>query len=100
MINEFGTDSGDPGEWIDNKVNPAHYKRGPVIDIAGYRHQLEAIEVIRHIRDARLANALKYVWRVAFGGKSDDRADISKAAWYLTDWLNHPIDDKDNTDGN
>lgn len=94
------TDAGDPTAWIDSKVNPAHYKRGPVIDAAGYRHQVEAIEVIRHIRDSRLANAMKYVWRIAFGGKDDNHADAEKARWYLRDYIDNPINDKDNTDGN
>lgn len=48
---------------------------------------LECIEVIRHIRDMRLATAMKYIWRVAFGGKGNDREDIAKAIWYLNDWL-------------
>lgn len=74
---------------MNDPVNPKHYKRGPIID----GRQTEAIEVIRHIRDARLANALKYIWRVGFGGKENNRADISKAVWYLQDWLDHPIDE-------
>lgn len=52
--------------------------------------RVECIEVIRHIRDMRLANAMKYIWRVAFGGKNNDREDIEKAVWYLRDWLDNP----------
>ena len=90
----MSTDAGDPEQWIDDKVNPAHYKRGPVIDALGYPYQVEAIEVIRWIHDARLANAMKYLWRVAFGGKEDDVADLNKAVWYIHDALDHPVDEK------
>lgn len=62
---------------MSDAVNPDHYKRGPV----------EAIEVLRHVTDWRLGNAMKYTWRVAFGGKGNDREDIEKAIWYLNDWL-------------
>ena len=79
--------------------HPPHYTRGPSITImaherglfAPFRRSVECIEVIRHVRDMRLANAMKYVWRVAFGGKKDDREDIEKAIWYLTDWLENPV---------
>ena len=49
-------------EEASDMVNPQHYKRGPVID----GRPTEAIEVIRWVRDARLANAFRYLWRVAF----------------------------------
>lgn len=52
---------------------------------------VECIEVIRHIADMRLATAVKYIWRVAFGGKANDREDIEKAIWYLNDWLGNPL---------
>ena len=77
--------------------HPSHYTRGPSIEVSlGYdgiksiTRVVECIEVIRHIKDMRLATAMKYIWRVAFGGKIDDREDIQKAIWYLTDWLDHP----------
>lgn len=63
--------------------HPPHYTRGPGI---------ECIQVVRHIRDMRLANAVKYTWRVAFGGKNDNAEDIKKAIWYLNDYLENPID--------
>ena len=53
---------------------------------------VECIDVIRAIADYRLAAAMKYIWRVAFGGKANDREDILKAIWYLNDWLNHPAE--------
>lgn len=53
---------------------------------------IECIHVIRWIKDMRLATAVKYIWRVAFGGKENDREDIEKAIWYLKDWLANPVD--------
>lgn len=65
--------------------SPRHYR--------GHPGGIECIQVIRHVRDMRLANAMKYTWRVAFGGKGNDREDIKKAIWYLQDWLDNPIGD-------
>ena len=76
-------------------VNPDHYKRGPAID----GRTVEAIEVIRHIRDSRLANAQRYLWRIAFGGKWNNAEDAQKIIWYLNDYLNHPIDEPRHTSG-
>lgn len=82
---------------MSDMVNhPPHYTRGPFVrhplsPIANVGRVLECIEVIRHINDLRLATAMKYIWRVAFGGKENDREDIKKAIWYLTDWLDNPI---------
>lgn len=59
-------------------VNPLHYRSHP----AG----IEAIDVIRHATNYNLGTALKYIWRVMWGGKGDDMQDISKAIWYLQDW--------------
>ena len=70
--------------------HPQHYTRGPVVIRGPLGYRIECIEVIRHIADMRLANAMKYIWRVAFGGKANDREDIEKAIWYLQDWLNNP----------
>lgn len=80
---------------MSDMVNhPEHYKRGPKIEIdQQWKLVVECIEVIRHIRDMRLANAMKYIWRVAFGGKANDREDIQKAIWYLNDWLNNSLED-------
>lgn len=84
---------------VDLVSHPPHYTRGPLLRIVRgdrfsgeiIRHALECIEVIRHIGDMRLANAMKYTWRVAFGGKENDRQDIEKAIWYLQDWLDNPL---------
>lgn len=79
--------------------HPPHYTRGPKVfaTLAATSgpnpasRVLECIEVIRHIQDVRLATAIKYIWRVAFGGKENDRQDIEKAIWYLRDWLNNEV---------
>ncbi len=93
-------------------VEPPHYKRGPVIkgDIGSkitqgqgaWSHVVQCIEVMRHIKDPRLATAFKYLWRVAFGGKREpgetrtqreiDTRDIESAVWYLQDWLSNPTE--------
>lgn len=76
-------------------VNPQHYKRGPKVSFSvGRQHQtrtLECIEVVRAVPDYRLGNAIRYIWRVAFGGKWNNREDILKAIWYLTDFLENPV---------
>lgn len=85
--------------------HPAHYTRGPrvvfevpnlpvdgtVLPPMQVSRPVECIEVIRYITDGRLFNAMKYIWRVAFGGKANDREDIEKAIWYLNDWLDNPL---------
>lgn len=83
--------------------HPPHYERGPRVVASSLSHEigsgnfiaatrvLECIEVIRYITDIRLANAVKYIWRVAFGGKENDRQDIEKAIWYLRDWLDNEV---------
>lgn len=90
---------------VDMVNHPPHYTRGPrvMVEVPNLPMDgtplppmqvsriLECIEVIRHIHDMRLATAMKYIWRVAFGGKKDNREDIQKAAWYLNDWLQNPL---------
>jgi Protein of unknwon function (DUF3310) len=77
---------------VDMVNHPPHYTRGPKID----GRVIECIEVIRWILDGRLYTAMKYIWRVAFGGKTsdpqNDREDIGKAIWYLQDWLDNPVE--------
>lgn len=88
------TDKPEP----DMVNHPPHYKRGPKIKIFEQGRWtpslriIECIEVIRWIQDPRLYTAMKYIWRVAFGGKSNDREDINKAVWYLRDWLENPVE--------
>ena len=55
--------------------------------------EVQCIDVIRNITDIRLATAVKYIWRVAFGGKFNNVEDIKKAIWYLNDWLDNQIVD-------
>lgn len=93
-------------------VNPPHYQRGPVVEgdigsnitkgIGKWRYAIKCIDVMRAIKDPRLATAFKYIWRVAFGGKCEpgmeqatqrerDERDINSAVWYLQDWLKHEV---------
>lgn len=58
--------------------HPSHYTAHP----AG----IEAIEVLRHSTDYDLGQAMKYIWRVMWGGKHNNIEDIGKAIWYLEDW--------------
>lgn len=67
-------------------VNPQHYRRGPTVR----GETVECIEIVRTIRDYRLATAMKYIWRVGFSGKWDDQEDIRKAMWYLNDFIENP----------
>ncbi|ACF34017.1 hypothetical protein PHAEDRUS_53 [Mycobacterium phage Phaedrus] len=79
---------------VDMVNHPPHYRRGPEVQCPECEHRftVQCIQVIRHIRDMRLATAVKYLWRVGFGGKADDREDVDKARWYCQDWLDNPID--------
>lgn len=98
---------GSPPKSKPDMVNhPPHYTRGPRILVPPRgilsEHSddgrpwmiIECIQIIRHIKDVRLATAVKYIWRVAFGGKTNNREDIAKAVWYLNDWLENPIEDQ------
>ena len=87
-------------ETIDMVNHPSHYisDRGPkvVLDkvvskIHGGVYWVECIDIIRHIKDPRLFTAMKYIWRVAFGGKGDDDEDIRKAIFYLNDWRENKV---------
>lgn len=63
--------------------HPAHYTGHPTI---------EAIEVLEHVQDYRLGTAMKYLWRIAFGGKHDSVEDAKKAVWYINRWLEKQSD--------
>ena len=82
-------------ELIDMVNHPPHYTRGPSISSRGKAVRvIECIEVIRWIKDPRLFSAMKYIWRVAFGGKGDgskNHEDIQKAIWFLNDYLDNKV---------
>jgi hypothetical protein len=62
---------------IDDPVkHPAHYTRHP--------GGIECIQVTEAMPFC-LGNAVKYIWRVAFGGKEGQPTiqDLEKAAWYI-----------------
>ncbi len=61
---------------MNDEVNhPSYYTSHP--------KGIECINVIEDCKSVRLANVLKYIWRVCWGGKSDDLSDLKKAKWYL-----------------
>lgn len=53
---------------------------------------VECIELMRRIKDPRIATVFKYVWRIAFGGKFDDDEDAGKGVFYLQDFVGHKVD--------
>jgi len=60
----------------DDMVNsPPHYQ--------GHPKGIECIDVIEDFNSPNLANVVKYVWRVVFGGKWDDLEDLRKSKWYI-----------------
>jgi hypothetical protein len=73
--------------------HPPHYTRGPQVECPHCEtvFTLEAIEVLRYVKDFRLATAMKYLWRVAFGGKVDDAEDVKKSVWYSNDFVKNPL---------
>ena len=55
--------------------HPPHYTAHP--------KGIECIDVIEDNPFYNLAAAMKYLWRVSWGGKFDDIEDLEKAAWYV-----------------
>jgi hypothetical protein len=54
--------------------HPPHYTSHP--------SGVECIQVTEHA-DFLLGNAIKYIWRVAWGNKGNPAEDLRKAIWYL-----------------
>lgn len=70
------------GEPVDPTVpkpdmveHPPHYNQHPT--------GIECITIIEENPFLNLGNAMKYLWRVSWGGKGDDREDLEKAIWYI-----------------
>ena len=63
------------GGRVDMVDHPPHYTSHP--------KGIECIDVIEDMDAPNLANAMRYIWRVAFGGKWNDTEDLEKAIWYL-----------------
>ena len=55
--------------------HPPHYTAHP--------KGIECIDVIEDNPFYNLAAAMKYLWRVSWGGKFDDLEDLEKAVWYV-----------------
>ena len=60
---------------VDMVNHPPHYTSHP--------KGIECIDVIEECDNFNLAQVMRYVWRVAFGGKADDMEDLRKAKFYL-----------------
>lgn len=61
---------------VPDMVNePPHYNSHP--------KGIECIEVIEDNPFLTLGNAMKYLWRVSWGGKGNDEEDLRKAIWYI-----------------
>lgn len=60
----------------DDLVNhPPHY--------TGHPKGIECIDVIEDAPTLCLGTAMKYIWRVSWGGKENDLQDLRKSVWYL-----------------
>lgn len=55
--------------------HPPHYTAHP--------KGIECIDVIEDSPSYNLGTAIKYIWRVNWGGKDNDLQDLMKAKWYL-----------------
>ncbi len=64
--------------------HPPHY--------AGLPASVECIDITRHLPFA-LGNAVKYLWRAGKkgGSKHKEAEDLRKAAWYIRDYVDHPV---------
>ena len=64
------------GDTKADMVNhPPHYNQHP--------KGIECIDVIEENPFPNLANAMRYLWRVSWGGKFNDLEDLEKAKWYV-----------------
>ena len=70
-----------------------HFVEDIKIDVIGdfYFLRVDCIDVIRHVKDMRIATAIKYLWRVGFKGKWNNKEDVKKAIWYSNDYLNNNV---------
>ena len=55
--------------------HPPHYTSHPT--------GTECIDIIEHVDNYNLGAAMKYLWRVTFGTKSDPIKDLQKAKWHI-----------------
>jgi len=69
----------DPTPAVDMVNHPPHYTGHP----DGY----EALDVLRKGKYYNLTTAMKYLWRINFGTKSNPIEDAQKALFYIQDWI-------------
>lgn len=63
------------GDKPDMVNHPPHYNAHP--------KGIECIDIIEENPFILLGNAMKYLWRVSWGGKGNDVEDLNKAIWYI-----------------
>ena len=68
---------------VDSVNHPRHYTSSPA-ECAACNSRIECIQVTRWL-GFNIGNAIKYLWRVGFGGKHNDIEDLQKAIWYIRD---------------
>ena len=83
---EYGTTRfkakiGDLADKVDMVNAPPHYTSHP----DGY----EALDVLRKGEYYNLTTAMKYLWRINFGSKTNPVEDAKKAIFYIQDWIDH-----------
>lgn len=74
-IMEIIADIAVPETSVDMVNHPLHYNRHP--------KGIECIDVVEENPYPNLANAMRYLWRVSWGGKWDSDEDLNKAVWYI-----------------
>lgn len=60
---------------VDMVNHPPHYNQHP--------KGIECIDVIEDNPFLNLGNAMRYLWRVSWGGKWDSDEDLKKAIWFI-----------------
>jgi hypothetical protein len=60
---------------VDMVNHPPHYNQHP--------KGIECIDVIEDNPFLNLGNAMRYLWRVSWGGKWDSKEDLKKAVWFI-----------------
>jgi hypothetical protein len=101
-VSFFNVPDVTPATPVDMVNHPPHYLNKNAVIVADEHETfvaedgramrpVECVELMRRIKDPRLATAFAYIWRVSFGGKDNDHEDVEKTVWWLTDWLEHKI---------
>jgi ATP-dependent Clp protease ATP-binding subunit ClpA len=79
----------DLGPKINFEFEPAHFK--DTHTTVSMARVIEPMDLLRHIKDFRVASAMECLWRVGYGTTEDERQDIKKAIVCLNDYLEHEV---------